>query len=256
MNGQQQVPGVIGFAPATDAVYLRTMQMPEPRTVQGLVNRLRVLYATLDTDEFFALDDEGRTQEAQPLIEEAARSLQAAGADFLVVTSNTGSLILEEAAISDLPPMLSIFDATAAAAQDAGVSRIGLLSTRRTAESRRYDEALARIGVETLIPALPLLAEIDSMIDREAIRGLQTPEALALLHQAVARFAELDAQAIILGCTDLMLFGAAAIGADLLPVIDSTVEHAHAARRLARAPKSAPSPERPHTAPPVPSDGR
>lgn len=230
---QQQVPGVIGFAPATDAAYLRELQAGAREGSDGLVNSLKLLYATLDTDTFFAHDDAGRAAEAQALILSAARSLRDGGADFLVVTSNTGSIILDDSGDTDLLPRESIFDAAMASAASAGHSKVGLLSTRRTVDSRRYEEAGDRSGVAVITPRDDLVNEISEMIDREAIRDIQTQEGLNLVRSAVAELAAHGAQAVVLGCTDLMLFGPAAIGQDVLPVIDSTAEHARATVRRA-----------------------
>lgn len=231
---QQLVPGVIGFAPATDAVYLQHIQRGDSSIGGGGVNTLRLLYATLDTDEFFARDDAGRSERAHAMIRDAADSLRAGGADFLVVTSNTGSIILEEIDHSGLLPRESIFDAVLATAAARGHERVGLLSTRRTADSRRYEDAGVGVGVEVLVPRSELVDRVTSMIDREAIRGIQTNEGLSMLREAVSELAARGADAIVLGCTDLMLFGVEAIGGGVLPVLDSTVEHALAAARRAR----------------------
>jgi aspartate racemase len=226
---QRLVPGIIGFAPATDYLYLREIQAAAAgESAPGLVNSVRTLYATLDADAFFALDEAGETAAAGALISATARSLQAAGADFLVVTSNTGSIILEEAGEPGLP-LLDIFDAATAEAVGQDFRRCGLLSTRRTAESGRYQAAAEGRGATVLAPPPAVLARIDTMIDTEAFRGLTTPESLQLLRDTVRWFRDEGCDAVILGCTDLVLFGTEAIGAGILPVIDSTVVHARAA---------------------------
>lgn len=228
-RSQQLVPGIIGFAPATDYRYLHEIQASAASESRpGVVNSLRTLYATFNTDEFFGLDERGHTSEAVRLISTVAESLRAGGADFLVVTSNSGSIILEEAANVPLP-VLSIFEATTHAATRQGFSALGLLSTRRTLESGRYQRAAESLGASILLPPAPIVAEIDAMIDAEAIRGINTPESLTLLQDAVTSLAAAGADAVILGCTDLVLFGASNIGAGTLPVVDSTTAHARAA---------------------------
>ena len=67
------------------------------------------------------------------------------------------------------------------------------------------------------------------MIDSEAIRGINTPESLVLLQDAVTYLASEGADCVVLGCTDLVLFGTSNIGAGILPVVDSTTAHARAA---------------------------
>ncbi|GAB3611407.1 hypothetical protein GCM10027414_35330 [Humibacter ginsengiterrae] len=112
-------------------------------------------------------------------------------------------------------------------------STLGLLSTRRTLESGRYQRAAESLGASILQPPAPMVAEIDAMIDAEAIRGINTSESLTLLQDAVNSLAAAGADAVILGCTDLVLFGASNIGAGILPVVDSTTAHAQAAARHA-----------------------
>ena len=236
-RAQSLVPGIIGFAPATDYIYLREIQSAAAKTRMGLVNSLRTLYATLDTDTFFGLDDAGRTGHAGELISAAALSLRNGGADFLVVTSNTGSIILEEEGDVGIP-LLSIFDAVMVEAVGAGFRRPGLLSTRRTLESGRYQSAAERLGATVLAPRDSIVAQIDTMIDSEAIRGITTPASLALVQSTVKELADSGADSVILGCTDLVLFGLENIGAGLLPVIDSTVAHARAAASQAASVRS------------------
>ncbi|WP_460524300.1 aspartate/glutamate racemase family protein [Humibacter antri] len=226
---QQLVPGIIGFAPATDYEYLREIQrFGASESRPGLVNSIRTLYATLDTDEFFGLDDDGHSREASELISATARTLCSGGADFLVVTSNSGSIILEEATDVALP-VLSIFETATREATHQGFHRLGLLSTRRTAESGRYQRAAERLGAHILTPPPALIADIDAMIDAEAIRGISTPESLALLREAVEYLAGEGADCAVLGCTDLVLFGPSNVGAGILPIVDSTRAHARAA---------------------------
>jgi aspartate racemase len=162
----------------------------------------------------------------------AARALRAGGADFLVVTSNTGSIILETAEEPVLPTV-DIFETAVRALLAAGHTTAGLLSTRRTAASGRYQAAADAAGARVLTPSADVVDRIDELIGREAIRGIQTPESLGLLQDTVDRFAAEGADSVILGCTDLMLFGLDAIGHGVLPVVDSTRAHARAAARLA-----------------------
>lgn len=228
-RAQQLIPGIIGFAPATDYWYLREIQTfggDEARP--GLVNSVRTLYATLDTDEFFGLDENGHSREAAELISAIARSLHVGGADFLVVTSNSGSIILEEATDVALP-VLSIFETATAEATRRGFRNLGLLSTRRTVDSGRYQEAAERVDARILTPPAALVTDIDVMIDSEAIRGINTPESLVLLQDAVTYLASEGADCVVLGCNDLILFGTSNIGAGILPVVDSTTAHARAA---------------------------
>jgi aspartate racemase len=233
MRAQRLIPGIIGFAPATDHVYARVMQRTAQREgAPGGVNVLRTLTATLDTDAFFALDDDGRTADAGVLVHSAARALRDGGADFLVVTSNTGSIIFDETGEPELA-VLDIFTAAIEAARVEGCASLGLLGTTRTVESGRYQRAGRTAGIDVRSPAPDLTARLTAMIDDEAIRGVASEAGLALVHEAVDAFQEQGIEAILLGCTDLMLFGAESIGRGTLPVIDSTRAHAGAAAHAA-----------------------
>ena len=149
-----------------------------------------------------------------------------------MVTSNSGSVIVETSAEQVLP-MLDIFDATMDVVVSSGYRAPGLLSTLRTADSLRYQRAAEERGARVLLPPREIVERIDDMIDREAIRGVQTEESLGLLQDAVDLLVRDGADSVVLGCTDLMLFGLDRIGHGVLPVIDSSAAHAAAAARLA-----------------------
>jgi aspartate racemase len=233
MRTQRLIPGIIGFAPATDHVYARVMQRAaQQEGAPGGVNVLRTLTATLDTDAFFALDDDGRTADAGMLVHSAAGALRYGGADVLVDTSNTGSIIFYETGEPELP-VLDIFTSAVDAAHVEGCASLGLLGTTRTVESGRYQQAARKVGIDVCSPAPDLTASITEMIDDEAIRGIASEAGLALIHEAVDAFQEHGIEGILLGCTDLMLFGTDSIGRGILPVIDSTRAHAGAAAQLA-----------------------
>lgn len=228
MTSQALVPGIVGFAPATDYVYLTEIQRAAAGGApDGLVNSLRLVYVTVDADRFFALDDQGRNDEAEELIAGAMHTLSDAGADFVVVTSNTGSVIAERAR-HDIP-LLDIFETAVGAVVKAGARRAGLLSTRRTLESRRYQDAAGQLGIEIIAPPDDIVTRVNRLIDDEAFRGVQTDASLRLLQETVEWFARHGADAAILGCTDLLLFGPESIGRGVLPIIDSTAAHAAAA---------------------------
>lgn len=229
------IPGIIGFAPATDAFYLNRIQTLARRagSAPGVVNTLRLLYASLDTEPFFASHRAGRTPEAARTIRQVADGLSAAGADFLVVTSNTGSIILETADGGAPLPLLDVFETTMEAVVAAGFHAPGLISTHTTVASRRYERAAARLGARLVTPPDDVVGKLDRMIDGEAVRGIHSDAGRALLDDTVRMLADRGADSILLGCTDLILFGADTIGRGLLPVVDSSTAHADAAARHA-----------------------
>lgn len=231
------VPGIIGFAPATDAFYLTRIQQVARKegSAPGLVDTLPVLYTCLAAEPFFGAHRAGRDEESIRSIRGAAERLARAGADFLVVTSNTGSIILESAPEGPPLPVLDVFEATAAAAAAAGSHAPGLLGTRSTIASGRYDDALARLGLRLIPPQAGLVDRLDRMIDGEAVRGIHSRAGRDLLAEAVQGLADAGADAVLLGCTDLVLFGADSISGGILPVVDSSTAHADAAARRALA---------------------
>ncbi|KPK46961.1 MAG: hypothetical protein AMJ77_04625 [Dehalococcoidia bacterium SM23_28_2] len=162
---------------------------------------------------------------------EAAQTLEAAGADFIVMATNTMHLVFEEIQARVQVPMLSLLDAVGEAILAGGMRRVGLLGTQYTMEKTFYQDALDRRGITVLVPDAKDRQYVNAVIYDELVAGQIRDESRAGLIAVISRLAERGAQGVILGCTEIpMLVSEADAG---MPLFDTTAIHAEAALRYA-----------------------
>jgi len=162
---------------------------------------------------------------------EAARKLEAAGADFIVMATNTMHLVFDQVQASIQVPMLSLLDAVGEAILAGGIKKVGLLGTMYTMEKTFYQDALGRRGITVLVPDPKDRQYVNAVIYDELVAGHIRDESRAGLIAVMRRLAERGAQGVILGCTEIpMLVTATDAG---MRLFDTTAIHAEAALRYA-----------------------
>jgi aspartate racemase len=162
---------------------------------------------------------------AQGLIE-AARRLEAAGAEFIVIATNTMHLVFDEVEDSVAVPVLSLLDAVADAILEMGIGTVGLLGTRFTMEKPFYRDALAAKGIKVLVPEKDDREYVNRVIYDELAAGQIRDESRAGYIQIIEKLAREGAEAVVLGCTEIpLLVGEEDVG---LPLLDTTLIHAEA----------------------------
>ena len=195
----------------------------------GGLHSAQLVLHSVDFAPIAALQATGDWAAAGAQLGEAAAGLRRAGAEALVIATNTMHRVAVDIERAAGLPVLHIVDATAEALRAAGVKRAGLLATRFTMEQAFYRERMwARHGIELITPDEAGRAEVHRMIYEELCRGRFEPGARDALRAQVAALAERGAQAAILGCTELGLLLPAGSPA-ALPLFDSTDLHARAA---------------------------
>jgi aspartate racemase len=162
---------------------------------------------------------------------EAARRLEAAGADFIIMAANTMHLVLEEVQACVQVPLLSLLDAVGEAILARGMKSVGLLGTQYTMEKKFYQDALDRRGITVLVPDAEDRRYVNAVIYNELVAGQIRDESRAGVIAVIRRLAERGAQAVILGCTEIPLLVAEADAG--VPLFDTTAIHAEAALRFA-----------------------
>ncbi len=214
--------------------YYRTINETVKARLGGLHSARIVLYS-FDFDDIEQLQRAGDWETAGALLADAARSLQKAGADFLVLCTNTMHKVAPviEAAVSI--PLLHIADATGAEIKRAGLSTIGLVGTRFTMEQAFYRERLAhRFGLHIVVPPEADREIVHRVIYDELCRGVVAPDSRAEYRRILGGLALQGAQAIILGCTEISLLVSAPDAP--VPLFDTTAIHGRAAAEFALAP--------------------
>ena len=158
---------------------------------------------------------------------QVAKRLEAGGADFVVICANTMHLMADEVAAAIAVPLLHVVDPTAGAIAQAGLKRVGLLGTAFTMDKAFYRDRLAAAGLDVLIPEEADRRAIHRVIYEELIAGKIEPASRAVYREIIARLVERGAEAIVLGCTEIMLLVDQSDSA--VPMFDTTTLHALAA---------------------------
>jgi len=164
-------------------------------------------------------------------LSEAARRLEVAGADFIVIATNTMHLVFEEVQACVQVPMLGLLDAVGEVMLAGGMKKVGLLGTQYTMEKRFYQDALERRGITVLVPDVKDRQYVNTVIYNELVAGQIRDESRAGLLAVIRRLAERGAQGVILGCTEIPMLVTEADVA--MPLFDTTAIHAEAALRYA-----------------------
>jgi len=214
--------------------YYRILNETVKQQLGGLHSAKVVLYS-VDFHEIERLQHAGDWDAAGLLLAAAARALAAAGADCLVLCTNTMHKVAAaiESAVSI--PLLHIADSTGAQIQQAGWHTVGLLGTRFTMEQDFYRDRLrARHGLRVLVPEAAERDTVHRVIYEELCLGRIEPASRVAYQKVMAQLVEQGAQAIILGCTEISLLVGATDAS--VPLLDTTAIHARSAAEWALQP--------------------
>ena len=229
---QQRVIGLIGgMSWESSAEYYRIINELVRERLGGL-RSARCLMWSFDFAEIEALQHAGKWDEAGALLIDAARRLERGGADFLLICTNTMHRLAEPVAAAVGIPLLHIADPTAARIQAQGMRRVGLLGTAFTMEQDFYKGRLQQnFGLDVLVPDATDRATVHRIIYEELVQGQVLPASRAAYREIIARLVDSGAEAIILGCTEIMLL--VTQDDSEVPLFDTTALHAEAAVDLA-----------------------
>jgi aspartate racemase len=224
----QKVIGLIGgLSWESSAEYYRVLN-EAVRARQGGLHSARLLMWSFDFAEIEALQASGRWDEATDLMIDAAQRLERGGADLVLICSNTMHRMAEAVQAAIRIPLVHIADPTAVRIKAAGVRRVGLLGTAFTMEQDFYKGRLAREhGLDVLVPDEADRAAVHRIIYEELVQGRVENASRAIYRDVMARLIEHGAEAIILGCTEIMLLVRPEDSA--VPLYDTTTLHAEAA---------------------------
>jgi aspartate racemase len=164
---------------------------------------------------------------------EAARGLEAAGAELLLICTNTMHEVADQVQDAVGIPLLHLADATAEAVTAAGLDTVGLLGTAFTMEREFYRERLARHGLRVLVPPADDRAEVHRVIYDELCLGVVREESREAYRGVIRRLVDAGAQGVVLGCTEIELLVGEADSP--VPVFPTTRLHVEAAVTAALA---------------------
>lgn len=216
-----------GMSWESTLTYYRLINQGVNQRLGGLHSARLVLYS-VEFGQIHRLQHSGQWSEAAAVLAQAARALQAAGADLLVLCTNTMHKVAGAVECAVDIPLLHIADATAAQIRNAGIGRVGLLGTRFTMTESFYKDVLEkRHGLQVITPGLADIETVDRVIFDELCHGMVKAESARLFRRIIGRLETAGAEGVILGCTEIsMLIGATAAS---VPIFDTTAIHAQAA---------------------------
>lgn len=193
-----------GMSWESTQTYYRLINQKVRRELGGLHSAKLVLYS-VDFSEIDAMQQCGDWQGAAKIVCSAGRAVESAGADFLVLCTNTMHKVAPALVGAVRIPVLHIADATARALKGDAISCVGLLGTRFTMEQAFYRDRLQDFGIQVVIPDEPQRVHIHSVIYDELCRGVIRQESKAAYLDVIASLTERGAQGVILGCTEIGL---------------------------------------------------
>ncbi len=220
--------GIIGgMSWQSSAEYYRLVNEGVARRLGGF-HSARVLMLSVDFAEIEELQEAGDWSRAGEVLADAARSLEAGGADVVLLATNTMHRVAAAIEVALGVPFIHIADPTGEAVRRAGIRRVALLGTRYTMEQDFYRGRLEqRFGIEVLVPDEPDRTMVHDVIYGELVHVVVRDGSREAYRAAIERLVQRGAQGVILGCTEIGLL----VSQDDLtvPAFDTTALHCAAA---------------------------
>ena len=216
-----------GMSWESTALYYRIINQQVKQRLGGLHSAQLVLYS-VDFQPIEQLQAAGEWQQAGERLADAARCLERAGADLIVLCTNTMHKVAPQISAAVSLPLLHIADATGQRIQQAGLSRVGLLATRFTMEQAFYRGRLEQhFNLAVITPDEDDRDFVHQVIYHELCLGTINPASRERFRQIMQKLVQQGAEAIILGCTEITLLVDDSDAS--VPLFDTTLIHAEEA---------------------------
>ena len=229
-TGMKTIGMIGGMSWESTIPYYRIVN-EEIRNKLGGLHSAKIILFSVEFDEIEKLQSGNEWDKAGEILGKAAQALESAGADFIVICTNTMHKVAAQIASMINIPVVHIADATAEELKKDNIRRVGLLGTKYTMLQDFYRNRLKDRGIETLIPEPEDIETVNSVIFNELCIGDIREESRRKCLDVIENLYENGAEGIILGCTELgLLIDQAEVE---IPVFDTTVIHAVKAAELA-----------------------
>jgi aspartate racemase len=215
-----------GMSWVSTAMYYEQINKGVSRRLGGL-SSAPLLIESVDFGPVAEMQREERWDALAEQLGESARRLEDAGAEGLLLCSNTMHKVYDQILEKIDIPILHIGDVTAEKLVKDGVRRAGLIGTRFTMRERFYRDRIEAHGIVVAIPDPATMAEIDRIIFEELTRGIISRVSQRTLKTCLTIMGQARNQAVILGCTELVMLVDPV--ANVLPIYDTTAIHSRAA---------------------------
>lgn len=212
-----------GMSWESSLAYYRVVNERVQDLLGGFHSARTVLYS-VDFAGIEAMQAEDRWDEAGAELARAAEAIEAAGADVLVLCTNTMHKVADRIAGAVDIPLLHLADATAAAIAAVGIVRVGLLGTEFTMSQAFYRDRLAAHGLEVLVPGREDRDLVHRVIYDELVLGVVRAESREAYRHVIRRLTDAGAQGVVYGCTEIELL----VGPEDSPVPTFPTSRLHA----------------------------
>ncbi len=201
------------------------------RDALGGLHSAKIILYSVEFSAIERLQNLGQWDKAGERLADAAKKIESAGADCLLICTNTMHKVAKKVEVEISIPLIHIADATAFAIRNRGMNSIGLLGTRFTMEDDFYRGRLEKFGIDVYIPENEERAMVHRVIYDELCCGTISNDSRKAFTHVVEDLAEKGAQGVVLGCTEISLL----IGRQdtSIPLFDTTAIHADAAVQFA-----------------------
>ncbi len=215
-----------GMSWESSAIYYELINKQVKERLGGF-HSAKCILISVDFAEIEKLQRNDDWAQLNTLMAQAAKQLEAAGADLIVLCTNTMHLCSEEISKQTTIPFLHIAEATSTKIKSVGLKKVALLGTKFTMEKEFYKKTLNNHDIEVIIPDEKDRDIIHSIIYKELVLGTILETSKEELKRIIKNLEIQGAQGIILGCTELpMLIKSGDVD---LPILDTTTIHAESA---------------------------
>jgi aspartate racemase len=219
-----------GMSWESTGLYYRTIN-EETKRLRGGLHSAPIVLVSVDFQEIETLQHADDWAACAKILSDSARRIEAAGADFLMICTNTMHRVAPDIESAIGIPLLHIADATAARIKSAGIDRVGLLGTRFTMEQAFYRGRLEQHGIEVLVPPQTDREIVHRVIYEELCMGEVRADSRTDFLRIINDLSAEGAGGVIEGCTEIVMLVQQA-HTDV-PLFDTTEIHAHEAVREA-----------------------
>ena len=197
----------------------------------GGLHSAKILLCSVDFAEIEECQAANAWERSGAILADAGARLEKAGADFILVCTNTMHKVAPAIASAITIPLLHIADVTAERLRAANISKVGLLGTKYTMTQEFYRDRLEQAGIEVVIPAGGDIEQVNAVIFKELCQGVVRDASRRKYLEVIDDLKSRGAQGVILGCTEIgMLVEQKHVD---MPVFDTTIIHAQKAADLA-----------------------
>lgn len=219
-----------GMSWESTVTYYQIVNETIKRELGGL-HSAKVLLYSVDFAEIEKYQASGEWEKSAEVLADAAMNLEKAGADYIVICTNTMHKVAPEIQKKISIPIIHIAEATADELKLKGISKVGLLGTKYTMTQEFYKSKLIEAGIEVVIPDQAGVETVNDIIYNELCLGIISEESKKKYLSVITDLEERGAQGVILGCTEIGLL--IQQKDTKLPVFDTTQIHATKAALMA-----------------------